>query len=1486
MQSQEENKTIQTTKQNEYESGTLIENQTSQIFIINNADEEFKDAQELKYSGHNSPLASNFTDIFSGLNDPNRKQSLQKFRGGFNKLKGAEYIYTQNSVNSNDFKLQNSVKNKKKVRQQLSRTPQKHLQQLQEKKQFRLDQQFSVNQLLQLNSSKKMKEIEKEIKKFIKHLFKYHINRNQKDAQTLNNIGKGSTFDDHRRQYKNKLLIVFYTLCIMDNIHLAYFQLIELVQSLRDSFFDKNRVYINQLYFESIMIQKDQQLQLNSNQAKVSHLNLMQMVKINQLYSELQLKLEFTTEQIQNFWQNLYTERNSVNLYIDGCNISREIDDIKRIYDLILNNAVDKSECKLYLLMASFFKFVLFKNKEAYDELVNYKQALQLRALQNKNYDIDLQGGSDKGFIITEFSFKQEMRISQISKHAGKLSQLDINQAKGLPINRLMPSIIAENHSKMITDFMRKGKSSIINTRRESYIKQRSGHIIPVYLYLIVSFQNSKQMIMMVEDNKDLYPFEENEKHFNEEHTNNTSPFGLIITDSNFKICEFSSACNHVCDLNMHVFNHLTHQNNLALSLENLFVSANETIVDIQQSLMQNPNQIFDVIPLYESIVQRILDENEEQRQKYFPHKMNQRNVYINDIYLMRMWIDRFQNSGTSMYVFAIQKSAQNISSMMIPSLMPFESQPYGPNQSLSATQARAIQSHNMLESEKKSGKQSDSQNYNHSSVNQSSNEQHQIDFNSVSTTNTSTSQVSSEFFSFQKFASDNKDLKLPATIKIIFQIIIVVSALIVITSVVDLVLTFQNIQDAKDSIDIGSISYSRLNSLRGIRPCIRSLVNMANGFQEFDSPIIPNRFEYFLNQAEILLTEVKDHTTQLNQKSVVPDNKYMVWSINSQNKMYNETLSQTLIMQMYINQVSDMLEQVKRYGMNYLKSTHELLNLFYSNMPQASANLIERQLFYVIYNQNQNVYDSARDFSSNYVIFKIKNIQSKIEFLDKINLICFGIVVACGLFIIPLVVRVNSRLQKLMKIFFNLKKTDINSMVKSIQMYMANQKKKTQGLHDKYQQRELILFQNIDLDVEKAKIEKIQANQVESQKIALDDQESSNNSQIIGEYQDEEGKEQQSFEMMRNLKKSLYQKQKHKQQKSKSKKQKRKNKKAAGSNDEDSYEEESQNDYKDKMSHQKQSDSLKDGLQKQQIQIVFQSYIRKNKTLYVTYTFLITLVLASYFLIVYFLTQSTFAQIKSNVATLQSIYQRKSAVDIAVITMLEGLSQNKTVIVNNGKAQQFPYQLTRMMEKENVYRQQVVEGSDAVLDKLKIDIKKLEGVEMCDYYYESDNLDEISYSFYNLTRSQCKTIGNGIGGLGMQNFLYQAVSEFNQENITFNYKNGAFRNREYLLSHVQGKLTELFDLGIRVFNKPQMMLEDRMLIALNDYNDSTLRSFLLLFFAFVSIIVTLLMLFLLKIFQSLKNQVIQTNKMLFIINFEESSDELKQEVNKFLSSY
>ena len=55
----------------------------------------------------------------------------------------------------------------------------------------------------------------------------------------------------------------------------------------------------------------------------------------------------------------------------------------------------------------------------------------------------------------------------------------------------------------------------------------------------------------------------------------------------------------------------------------------------------------------------------------------------------------------------------------------------------------------------------------------------------------------------------------------------------------------------------------------------------------------------------------------------------------------------------------------------------------------------------------------------------------------------------------------------------------------------------------------------------------------------------------------------------------------------------------------------------------------------------------------------------------------------------------------------------------------------------------------------MRQDIEAMEGTNMCDYYFEGDNISDIvELPILNTTRKDCKSLGDGIGSQGMRNFV------------------------------------------------------------------------------------------------------------------------------------
>ena len=83
-----------------------------------------------------------------------------------------------------------------------------------------------------------------------------------------------------------------------------------------------------------------------------------------------------------------------------------------------------------------------------------------------------------------------------------------MSEALLLSINNLMPLFIAEMHHLFIDDFMATGKTRMLRARRELFIKQKSGTVVPISTYLFVNNLSRKHMILIFEPNYSFKAFD------------------------------------------------------------------------------------------------------------------------------------------------------------------------------------------------------------------------------------------------------------------------------------------------------------------------------------------------------------------------------------------------------------------------------------------------------------------------------------------------------------------------------------------------------------------------------------------------------------------------------------------------------------------------------------------------------------------------------------------------------------------------------------------------------------------------------------------------------------------------------------------------------------------------------------------------------------------------------------------------------------------
>ena len=69
----------------------------------------------------------------------------------------------------------------------------------------------------------------------------------------------------------------------------------------------------------------------------------------------------------------------------------------------------------MYIQMAAFYRYVVFKTQDYFTEMQKSQQIYQMRKISNEKFDRD---ASEKGLILVNIDLKKPMEIQFINKQA------------------------------------------------------------------------------------------------------------------------------------------------------------------------------------------------------------------------------------------------------------------------------------------------------------------------------------------------------------------------------------------------------------------------------------------------------------------------------------------------------------------------------------------------------------------------------------------------------------------------------------------------------------------------------------------------------------------------------------------------------------------------------------------------------------------------------------------------------------------------------------------------------------------------------------------------------------------------------------------------------------------------------------------------------------------------------------------------------------
>eukprot|EP00347_Sterkiella_histriomuscorum_P005723 403355517 len=1153
------------------------------------------------------------------------------------------------------------------------------------------------------------------------------------------------------------------------------------------------------------------------------------MIDLNRLISKFEKKLEILAIAIHKFWKTLIQEKQSFEIYNKGLKISHRLNSLSDLYEDIQDKQGENKEIKVNILMSGFYKYVVFKPQECMQEIQKSRQVYQIKKIRSLTNDTDLS--SDKGIIITNLDFKQPMQVDFINKSCSKLIQYNQNEIQGLLINQLMPQIIGEYHNKFLEKFMATGKSSMLNQRKEQFIKKKDGYLLPVISYLCINSLQLSNLILIIEPNTTLsFIQEDNENSLVLKGSNKA----FMIADNILRMYEMTEEVPLLSKLSKDVLSQIKQNTGIQPEIDDLFQITNQS-GDIS-SLIKEGVREFQVIIKSEidiHIQECILNEeakianlSSQQNSEIYQQKsktLNQLKMSLQEKqqqYTMRIISESYMNGGLQIYIIALTLQRKSLTTIEVShnSLDPQNrksmnqsnkvSVSTNPNQEAEDLKADQNKSEDLLEA--------DMGQYELSS---------QTSTASSSDTNTQ---------KLDQFSSSLRSQNIPMTLKFILQIILAVFIIIIVTSSVSLTLTLSNTSETREGLITCRQAVKRLNRITSIRVVYRQIFNIAQNYVPNTSEAAPDRFTLYSRFLRQLLEELRvtqftlqkydsqvdDFQSLVRLKFLMEDNSVIV---------QERDLGQAI--NLFVNKADDLIQRGLKYGKQYFASKQYFLA--FSNDFNLKSTLVERDAYFIIENGNQDLFKKVLAYAQMFNQISKDKIEEKVYYTSTMTWICIGIICLCGLISIPLFSRIQSRIFMLMKIFFDIDKQVVKEIQEKL-IKFENLIKPAGQQEDQY----IDTKRNNDLE----SIRQLQINQMskinQNKELGYDNQSISEKVKIVkgkGEEVKMEIKDKNNDEIDEIDQSLDLEEVNERLDKAKIKKIK-KLKREDIKNLENTF---------DKIVNEDVSQSDQ---QNSQVKF-FNRQINRRKLRQSIFIILVTIAFNAYFLGTYLMNTQTFDEAAQSINLIFTMQLKRSCVENVIHSTTETILFNRTYLINDDKDEIQSYFDQFCSKIETTYLQKVQKNRPSYFDRVYPFLDMLESGDYCQKVFgDSPGDDGFQQAGTQMDYQTCMTISNGISSQGMSQ-LYQLVYQITtqvQLEYASQYKKDKAQNITLMIQLLQ-KPVHLFDVVEVLFQKPNRQLIQTIQDSLDQYFQKKALNFTMIYFVFIFITVVSISAFLLS---------------------------------------
>ncbi|CDW89780.1 pas pac sensor signal transduction histidine kinase [Stylonychia lemnae] len=264
----------------------------------------------------------------------------------------------------------------------------------------------------------------------------------------------------------------------------------------------------------------------------------------------------------------------------------------------------------------------------------------------------------------------------------------------------------------------------------------------------------------------------------------------------------------------------------------------------------------------------------------------------------------------------------------------------------------------------------------------------------------------------------------------------------------------------------------------------------------------------------------------------------------------------------------------------------------------------------------------------------------------------------------------------------------------------------------------------------------------------------------------------------------------------------------------------------------------------KDQIQS-FKTYVNKIKIMQSIGIVFLSLIFNGYFLGTYYQSKSYYEDMDSSIDIMFIVFSRQSCIENIIHSMTEKYIQNQDLplLINNGRDDLLEYNLDVCQNYERRYLDLIKNSKSKYLDHAQSYLDMLEDGKFCDVLFVADALTQ-SGETNEASPDDCKAYYNNIADTGLTNIYQTVYKAVNQQKITF----------DNLIHQTPAGLPE------------QTVLQ--LYAPLSDLLD-TIEALLDS-----------------DVFKKLKKQMLLSNRLLYIIDFEIISEEERTIISTFLNKY